>query len=139
MMLQIGNNAKRATRNALTLIEVVISVAILSVGLTVILSGLAGMLNTLRISQNNLKAGFVLGQKMAQLELKRREKGSLEKGFSEDFEFDKLNFQWDLSLSPVEDFKNLKKVVSLLSWQEGRREGSIKLPFYLRSSLDQED
>ncbi|MCF7872900.1 MAG: prepilin-type N-terminal cleavage/methylation domain-containing protein, partial [Candidatus Omnitrophica bacterium] len=146
MMLPIGNNAKRKTQNAqrttnnaFTLVELIISVAILSVGLAVVLSGLTGLLNTLRISQNTLDSTLVLGQKMAELELARAEEGKLEQGFSEDFEVDKLEFQWDIELTSIEDFENLKKMVAILSWQEGKREGKIKVPAYLRTNLENKE
>jgi prepilin-type N-terminal cleavage/methylation domain-containing protein len=139
MILPIGNNARRTTKYAFTLVEIIISAAILSVGLTVVLTGLTGLLNTLRISQNNLDSIFIFDKKMADLELKRAEEGKLETGYKEDFEFGKLSFQWEIDLSPVEDFEQLKKMVAVLSWQEGKREGKIIVPAYLRSNLEKEE
>ncbi len=139
MMLLIGSSAQRTTKYAFTLVEIIISAAILSVGLTVVLSGLTGLLNTLRISQNNLNSTFILGKKMEDLEFKRAEEGKLETGFKEDFKFDKLSFQWEIDLSSIEDFKQLKKMDATLSWQEGKREGKVIIPAYLRSNLEKEE
>ena len=72
MMLSIGNkfpHAPGATKHGFTLIEVMISVAILAVGLSLILQGFAFSLNVLRISQDNLKATLVAENKMAELQI----------------------------------------------------------------------
>lgn len=153
MILPIGNNTQRTTHNelrtthyalrttnkAFTLVELIVSVAILSIGLVVVLQGLTNSLNILKISQNNLESTFMLDEKMSELELKREEEGELNRGFSEEFTSGRIEFKWNLVLSGRDDIKQIDKATGVLSWQEGRRQGQIKAPTYLRTSLVPEE
>jgi prepilin-type N-terminal cleavage/methylation domain-containing protein len=137
--LRTTHNAQRITNNAFTLVELIISVAILSIGLVVVLQGLTNSLNILKISQNNLESTFMLDEKMSELELKREEERELNRGFSEEFTSGGIEFKWNLILSNLDDLKQINKATGVLFWKEGRRQGKIEAPTYLRTSLEPEE
>ncbi len=150
MMLSIGNkfgDARRTTKYGFTLIEVMVSVAILAVGLALILQGFAFSLNVLRISQDNLKATLVAENKMAELQLQIKEDGdSFVKGLDEEFESGNMEYAWEVKIEPVEweieeisaAHEALNEVSACLSWEEGRRKGNVPVVTYM-SSYEESD
>jgi len=150
MMLSIGNkfgDARRTTKYGFTLIEVMVSVAILAVGLALILQAFAFSLNVLRISQDNLKATLVAENKMAELQLQIKEDGdSFVKGLDEEFESGNMEYAWEVKIEPVEweieeisaAHEALNEVSACLSWEEGRRKGNVPVVTYM-SSYEESD
>ncbi len=126
-----------------TLLEIMVSVAILSVGLTLILQGFAHSLNVLRISQDNLEATLLAENKMAEMQIQAKEDwdtfaGGADEQFSP--EGSNINYVWKMEVEPVkssedsaEEFKNLNEVRITLAWKEGvRRRGRISVVTYIR-------
>ena len=151
MMLSIGNkfvhDARRTTKYGFTLIEVMVSVAILAVGLALILQGFAFSLNVLRISQDNLKATLVAENKMAELQLQIKEdRDSFVKGLDEEFESGDMEYTWEVKVGPVEweieeiseAHEALNEVSACLSWEEGKRKGNVPIVTYI-SSYEESD
>jgi len=148
MILLIGrsNFAARRMQHAFTLIEVMISVAILSVALTLIIQAFAQSLNILRIAQDNLTATLIVGNKMAEAQILAKEDwSSFENGADERFKSEDFKCHWGVDVDPVEietDEKALKEeqtlneVKAFLSWEEGKRKGIISLATYMRSSVE---
>jgi len=138
MILSIGSN-----KQGVTLIEVMISVSILSIGLVLVLQGFIYCLNGLRISENNLKAGLMAGNKMAEAQIQAKEDwDTFENGLSERFEVERLKCAWDIEINPVEweaeedvpeSYNDLNEFRASFAWEEGRRKGMISLVTYLRS------
>ena len=145
MMLSIGNKLRRTqrtTKYGFTLIEVMISVAILAVGLSLVLQGFAFSLNVLRISQDNLKATLVAENKMAELQIQIKEDSdSLTKGLDEEFESGNIEYAWEVKAEPVEweieeiseAHETLNEVSACLSWEEGKRKGNLPIFTYVGS------
>lgn len=141
MMSPIGKRNK-----GFTLLEIMISVGILSIGLTLILQGLMHSLNILQISQDNLKATFVTENKMAEVEIKVKEgKELFLDELGEEFEFEDIDCVWGIKFSPVEleieealdkEYEDLNEIVAIMSWEEGKRKGKVPLVTYLRSYKD---
>ena len=146
MMLLIGKNNKNSKRNkdqAITLVDIMVSISILSLGLVLILQWFAYSLNVLKISQDYLAATLALEDKMADAEIKLKEdKDKLWDGNNEDFESLGLQLELNEQLVPVEyrkelssgeevEFKNLYNLKTNLSWREGKRKGEIPLGMYL--------
>jgi len=145
-MLLTGKSSKKFRRNknrAFTLVEIMVSIAILSIGLVLILQWLAYSLNVLRISQDYLIAALVSENKMAEEEIKFKEdKDDFRRDNSEAFELSGMQFEFNSQLGAIdyrkesasgveiefEDFCNLK---TDLSWREGKRKGRIPLDTYL--------
>lgn len=165
MILLIGNNfvvrrascvvrkrnthhAIRNTRKGVTLVEVMISVSILSIGLVLVLQAFAYCLNGLRISENNLKASLLAGNKMAQAQIQAKEDwDTFENGLSERFNVERLKCTWDIEINPVEweveeevssSYDDLNELRANFAWKEGRRKGMISLVTYMRSSNETE-
>jgi len=150
MMLLIGNkfhHAPGTTKYGFTLIEVMVSVAILAVGLALILQGFAFSLNVLRISQDNLKATLVAENKMAELQIQIKEgSGSFAKGLDEEFESGNMEYAWEVKIEPVEweieeiseAHEALNEVSACLSWEEGKRKGNLPIVTYI-SSYEESD
>ena len=150
MMLSIGNKLRRTqrtTKHGFTLIEVMISVAILAVGLSLVLQGFAFSLNVLRISQDNLKATLVAENKMAELQIQIKEDSdSFAKGLDEEFESGNMEYAWEVKVEPVEweieeiseAHEALNEVSACLSWEEGKRKGNLPVVTYM-SSYDESD
>ena len=131
-------------RKGFTLIELMISIAILAVGLSVILQGFAHSLNILKISQDNLQATLVLEERMFELEMAAKEVDSFRlSNLHEKFQFADLECDWSVRSEEVkletEEFDlqlqepiKLYRVEANLSWQEGRRSGQVPLITHLR-------
>ena len=135
-------------KRGFTLIEIMVSVAILSVGLVLILQAFAHSLNILRISENNLKATFVTENKMAEAQIQAKEDwDTFANGLGERFEFETLECAWELrtSIAPwegieeiAEEYENLNEVQATLAWKAGKRKGEISLVTYMRKPVEEE-
>ena len=135
MMLPIGRS------KAFTLIEVMLSVAILSIGLVLILQAFAQSFNVVRISRNNLTATLIVENKMAQAQIYAKDDwDAFESGVDERFNFDGIKCEWEVGITPVEweseemvDLDEvLNEVKAFLYWKEGRRKGVIFLDTFMR-------
>jgi len=137
--------AQRNTQNAFTLIEIMVSVAILSIGLVLILQAFAHSLNILRISEDNLKATFMTENKMAEAQIQAKEDwDAFASGLREKFEFEDLQCVWEVKVTSAEwegieeiaeEYENLNEVKATLSWKEGKRRGEIPLVTYMRRPI----
>ncbi|GEM_PF-443804 len=133
------------TKYAFTLVEVMISVAILSVALVLILQALAHSLNILRITEDNLAAALIAGNKMAESQILAKEDwDSFKKGVYEKFTVEDIKCQWTMDVASVEGGaeelaegnEELNEVNAFLSWKEGKRKGVISLATYMRSPVE---
>ncbi len=122
------------SKQGFTLIEVMLSVAILSLGFTLILQGFSQALNTLRISQNNLKTSLLAESKLAEMQINAREsQDALLGNLNEKILLDNIEFYWTAKVTLDEVDENLNKTVTTLSWGEGKRKGAISVATYIRS------
>ncbi|UCB57601.1 MAG: type II secretion system protein [Candidatus Omnitrophota bacterium] len=130
-------------KKAFTLIEVMLSVAILSVGLILILQGFGRSLGALRISENNLKATFVAENRFSEAQIQAKEDWDVfAEGKSEEFKFEGINCIWEIDIESagwdeevsLEEYEDLNTIRARLSWQEGKRKGAIALITYMRAS-----
>ena len=130
MILAIGRS------KGFTLIEIMISVAILSFGMILILQGFTHSLNILRISQNNLQATLLAEEKMAQIQIdaKKSQYGFLADSNGES-KIDNIEFRWQTSITPDEEYEDLNELLTTVSWKEGKREGMVPVITYLRTPI----
>lgn len=146
MTLLTGKNNKDPRQNkdqAFTLVEIMVSISILSLGLVLILQWFAYSLNVLRISQDYLTATLVFENKMADSEIKFKEdKDSFREDSNEGFELSGMQFEFNARLDSVDyrkesdsgeevKFEDLYNLKTNLSWREGKRKGRIPLDMYL--------
>jgi len=115
-----------------TLIEIMISIAILSVGLIFVLQGLTQCLSILRISQDNLEASLLAEQKISEFEiLAKQETGSFSKATSGQSQSGNVDLTWQIDLTPDSDYEDLNEVLAIVYWKEGRRSGVSAFSTYL--------
>ncbi len=118
---------------AFTLIEIMISIAILSLGLILVLQGLAKCVNILRISQSNLAATLLAEDKMAEVEIAVKQNGL--KAFLNDTsgveQAGNIELDWQVRLSQDEEYEDLNKVTATVNWRDGRNRGSSIFSTYL--------
>ena len=126
MMSATGKNS------GFTLVEIMVSVAILSLGLIVILQGFAGSLNILRVCRNNLEASLFAEEKMAELEINiKQSKNAFINDLSGATQVGNLGLQWQIVASPDLEYKDLNKILATISWKEGKRKGINSLNTFL--------
>jgi len=141
MILPTGTEKK--IEHGFTLIEIIVSISILSFGLVLILQWFGHSLNILRISEDYLRATLVMESKMAGIEIKFKEgKSEFWTGDVEDVKDSKMLFTINTQVTPVECkeesksgneliYEDLYKIKALLSWKEGKRRGKIPIETYL--------
>ena len=132
-------------KKSFTLVEVLISVSILSFGLAVLLQGNVRLLNIIRISENNLSAISEAEIKMAEFEIKVKEepKKIFSEKVSETFERNNKFFVWEVDFLDVqvkegdkEVKSKLKEVRTEMLWEEGKRKGRVFLYTFMREPVD---
>ena len=129
----VRNNYNFLKRGFL-LFEVMVTVAILSLGLVLVLRSFTVCLGASRLSQNYMQACLLLEEKMAELEMMGTSFAEIEPSsgnFSSPYE----QFNWKIekrALKEEEDL-GLDEVTLNIFWPEARRKESITLTTYLRS------
>ena len=132
MILLTGNKRALRASRGFTLIEIMISIAILSVGLILVLQGFSYALNILRISQDNLETSLLAEEKMAELEINTKQKNdAFLKDASGDLQSNNMEFKWQIRLIPDTEYEDLYKAMATVSWKEGRRNGASIFSTYL--------
>ena len=103
--------------NGFTLIEILISVALLAFGVALILQGLARGAYALALATNRLRAYEFAGAKLADVELS----GDSGKTHGR-FHMGSEEFEWTVDAAPLPDEETLELVTLTVGWQQGRRE-----------------
>jgi len=123
-----------------TLVEVIISIGILSIGLVLILQGFAHSLNIIQITKNNTQASFLADEITTQFLLDSQ---TLEHSFSDkvngETEIDAAKYIWDISVEPAEEQGKINQIISTVSWVSGRRKGKVSLFTYLGIFPDEKE
>ena len=122
MMLRAGRGGA-----GFSLIEILVSVAILAGALALILQGLVRGAYALSVAKHRLQAYAFSTAKMAEVELLARTgeapttEGSFRAG--------RDNFAWQLQAAPISDSDRLELVTLIVNWRQGQR------PYDVRTSL----
>ena len=137
--IKISNRGNKRFLTGFTLIEIMVSIAILSFGLILILQGFTQSLNALRISRNNLKTTLLAEEKITEIQIEAKQSTDLYFGnLSGESDIDNIEFKWETSIIPDEEYEHLNKVRTTVSWKEGRRKGAVPLVTYLRTPPNEE-
>jgi general secretion pathway protein I len=131
-------------RTGFTLIEVVVAIAILSVGLTVIIELFAGGLRLARVSEEYTKAVNYGRIKMEEIAVKPKMKEGSEEG-----KFDET-FHWQVGVKkvdvlPIEKKQDLKVPVELFQiqvkviWKSGSKERSTSVETYKTIRVEEDE
>jgi len=123
-----------------TLVEVIISISILTFGLILILQGFALSFRAINISYNNLKAGLLADEITSRflIDFQNVKYGTQPK-FSGGIETENTKFDWTISLKQDSGYKELNEIIPIVSWVSGRREGSVSVPTYLRVVVEKDE
>ena len=136
---------RRSSQNrGFTLIEVVVALAILSVGLTVVIELFAGGLRLARVSEEYTKAVNYGRMKMEEIAVKPK----IEEG-SEEGKFDET-FHWQVGVKkvdilPIEKRPDLKLPVELFQiqvkviWKSGSKERSSAVETYKMIRVEEDE
>jgi len=117
-----------ATGNkAFSLLELIIAVAILSIGVIVVLQAISFSARATGVSCDMINAVFLAQDKLQELEL-RENQGFLREENAKDT-LDK--FTWEYSITADRDL-DLFKVAMDLNWQRANRQENLNINTYLR-------
>jgi len=118
--LTIGKNKK-----GFLLFEVMITVAVLSLGLVIIIHSFISCLNGTRTIVSYIDAGFYLERKMWDIE------NGLEDTYGED-----EKYKWKLDRNVIEDI-DLSEAVLSVSWDQNKVEKKLTLTTYLERETEE--
>ncbi|MDD5560718.1 MAG: prepilin-type N-terminal cleavage/methylation domain-containing protein [Candidatus Omnitrophica bacterium] len=126
MISVIGRN------RGFTLIEIMISIAILSLGLILVLQGLTQCVGILRIAEDNLGASLLADDKIAEMEIAvKQDKDAFLKDASGESQSGNIEFKWQVRLTPDMEYEDLYAVLATVRWNEGKRSGASIFNTYL--------
>jgi prepilin-type N-terminal cleavage/methylation domain-containing protein len=124
-------------KKGFTLVEVIVSVGILSFGLILVVQGFTQALSAIDIAHNNLKAGLLAEEKITEFIL---EPEVLDYSYNQELggEEQEANtkYTWVLSVEQQGDKQELNQVFTDVSWVSGRRKGRVSIVTYLRIPVD---
>jgi prepilin-type N-terminal cleavage/methylation domain-containing protein len=131
----MSNDPANNKKIGFTLIEVLLTVSILSCSMVLIFNVLFGSIYVVKHINNRFESEIIMDNETwnARQELR---KGPLE----EEYEQTKVvgkdpGFTVDVSLTPVLDYDNLYLLKTLITWEEGRKNITLERSLYLRSPL----
>lgn len=108
------------------LLEIMVSVGILSIGLVLILSSFMRLIRAIDVSEDYFRAGLLLENKIFEMQYSDTEEGSKDGRFS-DFE---SRFLWHSNVVRLEgDF--LDEMNLEVSWNQGNKQKNMSIATYL--------
>lgn len=123
----MSQTGKRQRNNGFLLLELIISIAILSMGLVVILNSFIGPIRLAELSQDYFRAGLLMEGKM--LELYNSDiKGDSSRGIFSDFN---SRFSWEVDVIKAEE-NPYKEASVKISWKEKGKEQDLIISTYLK-------
>ena len=124
MMLLIG---KRKRNKGFLLVEVMVSISILSIGLLLVLNSFFRSIKAVEVSRDYFKAGLLLENKIYELLNKGTEEGVWEGSFDD---FNK-RFSWNLDVRKIEEGP-LNEINLKVSWGGKDKEKDISISTYIK-------
>jgi len=115
--------------NAFSLLELIITVAILSIGIVVVLEAFSYSARMTGLSCDIINAVFLAEDKMQELEFKKEKQNLTSIEPAGGIENNKFRWSYTLNLDPD---LNLSKLNFNITWARANREESLSLNTYLR-------
>ncbi len=131
-------NVERRTKKGFTLVEVIVSVGILSFGLILIIQGFSLALNAIDISKYNLRASLLADEVITHFLIESQTEAELGYDFSGQAET-AAEYSWGTETRQDDEREELKEIFSTVAWTSGRRSGRIRLSSYLAVLPDEEE
>jgi len=128
MILPIG---KRKNKGFL-LLEVMVSIGILSIGLVLVLGSFMRSIRAMELSEDYFRAGLLLEAKIYEVL-----NSDIEEGLSEGVFTDFGNrFSWNSNVENLEEegFEDISEVTLEVSWDQGNKKQSIPVSTYIQTS-----
>lgn len=121
---------RRSRSRGYTLLELMLSAAILAIGLTALVRSFTAGMNVLR--QNEKRAiGVVLAQqKLAEIMGMDELADGAEDGDVEEDVYE--GYRWQSEIETLTDYPNLKQVRVTISWRDGQRVEDVRIDTYVR-------
>lgn len=109
----------------LTLVEILLTITILSCGIMGVLSAYGILVDALAVSQTNIKAVCLLKDKMTEIEQMVLDEAGISQGLSiGDFKGSYKDFKWELNVKPS-SIEGLNEVIVIVSHKVKPREFSL--------------
>ncbi len=123
-----------------TLIEVLLAASIMTVALTLILSGFSTCLRAAAEARRYTEAALLLERKIAELEMADSlEVGSEEGQFEDDDgEVEYPGYTWRVEIEEAEDVENLLVATVTISWRDRGRDRSVEVTRLFAKKLQEE-
>ena len=103
----------------LTLVEVLVSVAILSTGAVLLMEALARISHTQMVAEDRATATLFAASKLAEVELAFQEHRDAEEPMRGSLRIGDQAFEWHVSRSPPSDGSTVQPVVLAVAWRRG--------------------
>ena len=120
-------------RRGLTLIEVLVSVVILSAGAIVLMQSLAQSAHAQAIAEAHIQAYVLAASKLGELELEAARGESLPERQEGIVRVGQQTFNWSATATALEA-SPVQAVSLLVSWKEGARDYTLRLDTAIRAS-----
>ena len=116
---------RRQCASGFTLVEVIITAAVLTTSLVMIFRGLSVCMQAAKRSERYTVAAMLVQHKIAELEIEEELDNGEEQG---DFEEQgHPGLRWRVVIEDAEDVENLQKVTITVSWPAGQSEQNIEV------------
>jgi prepilin-type N-terminal cleavage/methylation domain-containing protein len=123
---QTSKLANWQTKTGFTLVEIMLSVVILSFGTVLLQQAFFNLLDTHNLCRNYVEADLFFQEKLWETQHKLDTQKELPLGLQEgEFAGRRKSFKWRLEVSKIEELEALYKVNLALFWQEGSREKNL--------------
>jgi type II secretion system protein I len=136
------HSAKRTTHSAFTLVEVILSAAIVTAGLVFVIQAMGKQINVVSVSDDKIETALFLKEKTNELiqDLSKKENIS---PFSQTGEVVKngRTYKWFLDVGKNADYKGLYDIILKCSWNKfgKERESALETRIYKAEKEDDEE
>ena len=129
---------KKKNKKSVTLIELMVTVAILAIGIVGVARGLITIASALNHAENKILSSRILDSqvlKLYEMSLEAEAQDSFAEGFGEEIELANKDFRWQAEFSPLLhdeiEYKEIKEINLKASWMQASKERSEELTFYI--------
>lgn len=120
-----------SAKNGFLLLEVLVSVVVITLGLVYIVRSFSISTRAIKTSRNYMKAVSLLEEKLWELE----EAGQVERGEDGDYFKDDRGFQWELAADTEEELP-INKTILAVTWKDRQRKQRVSIATYLWNEED---
>ena len=128
--------SNRRNRKGYLLLEVVASIAVIAIGLTVILRSFTSSLRASKIAQEYFEASLLVQDKMAELEgLERLPAGGVKVADPIIEQITGTQYNLETNITKIGEDDPLDAVTAVISWTNKERKEKIEISTYLKDEM----